>query len=193
MISVLIPSRGLLHSETVEAVDRELMGIEHHPVLYTHDESIPDCFNILSERFLETDSEFAWFVEEDVVPPKGSLDALLGYLDRGFDISFINYPLVKFKSGKCYKYFQGHIIWTGMGCTLIRRKVFEKLSKPWFLDGHSLVALHAGSSTAAWSLELRKNPKITYGGQDVYFCTNAFFNGFTLGVVPHIECKHLVA
>ncbi len=192
MIVTLIPSRGLLHSETVEAVDRELMDVEHYPTQYTHDKPIPDCFNILSEKFLDTEADYAWFVEEDVVPPKGALKKLLEYMDTGYDISFINYPLVKFNGELCYKYFQGHVVWTGLGCTLIKRKIFEKLSSPWFLDGHSLVAIMSGSAQTSWRLELRKNPKVVYGGQDIYFCTNAFLSGFKIGVVPNTVCEHLL-
>ena len=192
MITALVPSRGLLHTETVEAIDRELMGFEHHPTQYTHDKPIPDCFNYLSEKFLETDAKYAWFVEEDVVPPEGALKKLVDYMETGYDISFINYPLVKFNGEKCYKYFQGHIVWTGLGCTLVKREVFEKLKAPRFMGGYSLVAIMSGSAQTHWRIELRPNSKVIYGGQDVYFCTNAFLSGFKIGVVPNVECQHLL-
>ncbi len=191
MISALVPSRGLLHSRTVEALDRELSGVEHNPILYTHNEPIPDCFNSLSERFMDTDSDLAWFVEEDVVPPRGALKALLELLGPDVDVSFVNYPLIKFKNAACYKFFQGDLIWTGLGCTLVKRKIFEALPRPWFLDKHSLVAICTGSAQKEWKLELRENKDVVYGGQDIYFFGRAYLQGFRIGVVPHMECKHL--
>jgi len=192
VIAALLPSRGLVHSRTVEAVDRELMDTDSK-VFYTHDKPIPDCFNILSEKFLDSGADFAWFVEEDVVPPEGALKSLLALLESGKSISFINYPLIKFNNAICYKFFQDEVVWTGMGCTLVKREVFEKLERPWFKDKHSLVAIMSGSAQRDYRLELRENKDIIYGGQDVYFCSKAFFKGFRIGIVEDLECEHLCA
>ena len=186
-IALLQPSRGILASEMAEAVDRELSGY-WHVRFYTHDLPIPDCFNSLGNLFLESGAELAWFVEEDVIPPQGSLEKLLA-LDT--DIAFVDYPLVKFPTKQCFFELNGRVVWVGLGCTLIRRRVFEALSDPWFESGHSLVGHHSGSASNGWVYNLRPDPRIKYGGQDVYFCSRAVAEGFDIGVVDGLVCQHL--
>ena len=86
------------------------------------------------------------------------------------------------------------IIWTGLGCTLIRRKIFEELEKPWFRTDMEAVAVHEGSSSSGYRLHLRPRTLpalVGYGGQDLYFCAKAVISGFTIGEVIGVLAEHL--
>jgi len=186
MLAVLLPSRGLIRTRVIEALENELHGIRHKK-FYTHAQPIPDCFNHLSEAALAYKTvTHLWFVEEDVVPPPGSLKKLLGLRT---DIAFVNYPIIKFPNPHCYKHFQGILIWVGLGCTLVRRRVFTTLEQPWFKANCRLKARHSGSASKDWTLELVEEER-EYGGQDIYFCTKAREAGYTMGIVPDMNCDH---
>ena len=190
-IAVLIPTRGLHYTESLDSVMRSLAEVDFHwPFLLTWKEAIPFCFETLAERFMnETDSSHAWFVEEDMVIPQGGLDAMLA-LDS--DIAVINYPS-KTSGCPCGQdtLFPGSGIlaaWTG--CMLIKRAVFQQLVRPWFRADQAIALVHSGSACKEKYLEFTKRP-YDYGGQDLYFIAKAQMAGFKLGVVPEMLCGHL--
>src|SRR5690606_6226388 len=118
-VVVCIPSRGILVAEVIDRLLKE-------PVagwLLTHNLPIPDCFNRLSEDFLQTAGDYAWFVEEDTVPPPNALQSML---ELDCDIATIRYWL-KAGSWSIGGYLNGQPGWVGMGCTLVKRRVFEQL------------------------------------------------------------------
>lgn len=191
MLAVLLPSRGLVHSRVIEALDRELKGVLHKR-FYTHNQPIPDCFTQLVENSLR-DGPFThfWFVEEDIVPPSGALQSLY---KLNTDIAFVDYPLVKFPAEHCFKVIQGKLVWVGLGCTLVKRQVFTEMELPWFDCGYNLVAIFEGSSHKSYRLDLQpksREKNKNYGGQDIYFCAKAFFSGYTIDIVPKVQCEHL--
>lgn len=172
----------------MESVDANLEGHDHVK-LYSHDLPIPESFNELVERFLETDQEFAWFVEEDVVPPANALSLMVSEESA---ISFVDYPLKNKPNRPCYGVYRGRLIWVGLGCTLVRRSVFEKLKKPWFETQWKYVAVHTGSAAKDHVVQIMEDPFRPYGGQDLFFCYNALKEGFDIRVVMGLRCKHPV-
>lgn len=138
---------------------------------------IPDCENVPLERALADGCSHFWFIEDDTVPPVGALDKLL---HAEGDIAAIDYGVNGWgciARGK----IDGEVKWCGLGCTLVKRRVFEALEKPYFRD----------------DMQLRLNdmqwipaPKNRYGGQDIWFCCKAREKGFKIVQIQG-ECRHL--
>ena len=76
--AVCIPSRGTIHSRTIETVmanvaDAERAGHVFCGLVLTHDLPIPDCDEVVAQRGMDSGADALWFVEEDVVPPDHAL------------------------------------------------------------------------------------------------------------------------
>lgn len=96
--------------------------------------------NTILGGFLEGDSEWLWFLDDDTVPPKGALSQLLSlekeavggvYVqDKGHcpPIAYLRQPNGLYAA--IWQYPHGAIMQIdsiGMGCTLVHRSVFEKI------------------------------------------------------------------
>lgn len=178
MIALAVPSRGLIFTQVSEALEREC---SFHDVraYYSYDKAIPGAHNSLVEQIISDEKVYGkfthiWFVEEDTVPPVDSLSDLLA-ADSG--ISFIDYGV----SGWSCSARQGNeILWCGLGCTLIKREVFDAVAYPWFRSDKTL-------RLNDWKWV--ENPS-KYGGQDIWFCRQAVEKGYTIKEVEG-ECVHL--
>jgi len=191
-IAVLMPSRGVLAGKTMEAVLRALRGYQHD-IFWTHGLPLPECFNALSKRVLDGDYTHGLFAEEDVVIPENALALML---EVNTDITAINYEIrvphtPEGRRPLSSYYYMGELLWLSLGCTLIRREVFEKMPAPWFEVDKHIVAINDGSKPNGWRLGTRPRDPKEYGGQDSYFCYKALQLGFTLGEVPDVLCEHL--
>ena len=176
MIGVILPSRGLMFAEVIESLFDNLQGYDYrvYPAIGLR---IPDCENVPVEKALADGCSSLWFIEDDTVPPKGALEKLL---NAEGDIAAIDYGVNGWgciTRGK----IDGEIKWCGLGCTLVKRRVFEALEKPYFRD----------------DLQLRLNdmtwipaPENRYGGQDIWFSCKAREKGFKIVQIQG-ECKHL--
>lgn len=192
--AILIPSRGLVHSRTAEAV---LANIDHSEKVagctgwfFTHDLPIPDCDEKVAEMGMATNADLLWFIEEDVIPPQDALERSLALLDEGWDVAAVDYPVGSPESGwGCLvRDGKGDIEWCGLGCTLIRREVFEKLARPWFSTDWQYIDYHTGNG---W--EKRPSPtdnRRRFGQQDIYFCMALRAAGFRIGQVPGLTAGH---
>jgi hypothetical protein len=176
VIGVVLPSRGLLFAEVIESLLDNLQGYNWKPY-QAIGLRIPDCENVPVEQALNDGCSHLWFIEDDTVPPKGALEKLL-HADG--DIAAIDYGV---NGWGCITRgrIDGEIKWCGLGCTLVKRGVFEALEKPYFRD----------------DLQLRLNdmqwipaPENRYGGQDIWFSCKAREKGFKIVQVQG-ECKHL--
>lgn len=188
-VAILTPSRGLIHSRTVEAVlaaqafTRDL--VEYRGWHITHDLPIPDAHEHLAADGLATGADYLWFVEEDVVPP---VDALLCLLNRqlqtGAGIVFLDYPVGEQPTRSAILRQpdgSNSILYGGLGCTLIHRSVLEALPRPWFETAHEY-RLTRDAATGRYTLTETDVP-CAYGGLDVTFCRRALAQGFTLAAV----------
>ena len=192
---VVTPSRGLVHSRTVESVmanvaDAQAAGHEFRGWRLSHALPIPDCHQDVAEQGLATGADALWFVEEDVIPPAGALLALFDAL-RAYEVAAIDYPV--WNGGKHWSCIcrsrdggpnerpsTGPIRYTGLGCTLVRRSLFGRLNPPWFRSDMQFQILRVGNTT-----ELVQKPvAYEYGGQDIYFAYRALEAGMTIGEVP---------
>lgn len=180
---VVTPSRGLIHSRTVAAVmanveQAEAGGHASRGWRLTHDLPIPACHEQVAEAGLATGADALWFVEEDVVPPDGALCALL---DSDQPLAVVDYPVGEHPTQNCaYHAPSGEPLWCGLGCTLIRREVLERLERPWFRTDITYTFRRSGSST-----ELIPTAAVKpYGGQDIAFARAAITAGYHIAEVP---------
>lgn len=174
MISILVASRGLVFTETDILIDKVVNHFDSQ-VFRTYDKKIPDAQNYLVEEALKTEASMFLFLEEDNVP---TLEQVVEMVNRNVDICFVDYGVAGWSCSARNK--KGEILWCGLGTTLIKRKVFEKLDRPWFRIDKSL--------------RLNDNKWIDvpmkYGGHDIWFFVKARELGFKITQVEG-EADHL--
>src|SRR3990167_8392426 len=174
MIGIILPTRGLLFSEVLEGVEKNRKNYETE-LFISSNLPIPEAQNHLVAQALANSSiTHLWMVEEDTVPSAGALEKLL---QSNEDIIAIDYGVAGWSC--IAKDKTGGILWCGLGCTLIKRAVFEALEKPWFRTDKSL-------RLNDW--QWIDNPA-KYGTLDIWFCTKAKEAGFKIKQVKG-ECKH---
>ena len=174
MITILIATRGMIFTEVDKAID-EIKERFDCKVIRTYDKKIPDAQNWLVEEALKTSAEFFLFIEEDVVVP---IERVVEMINRDVDIAFIDYGVNGWSCSA--KDDSGKILWCGLGATLIKRKVFEKVEKPWFRTDKTL---------RLNDMQWVDNPS-KYGGLDIWFFTKAREAGFSISQITG-ECRHL--
>lgn len=181
-ITVIIPTRGFVVAQCISSVLSSLKSspLTSHIVFHTGD-TIPDCFNKPIETALH-DSDYIWLVEEDVEVPLFGLSSMLA-LDA--DIVAVDYP---FPNGSgCVAWYNGTPMWTGTGCTLIKKRVFEMMPKPWFRTDIEYIIENNGR----FREKRIDNPGYkSYGGHDIRFGLMAHKLGLTIKVVPAMTAKH---
>lgn len=143
--------------------------------------------NLIADRFLrETTASHLLFWDDDVLVPSGALFQLLEadapivsgfYTSRMPPVQPIAYkriakaghhyqPIMPVKPGKFL------VDGCGAGFLLIRREVFERLSRPWF---QFLCGRKKGSNVS----------------EDFYFCEKAIKAGFQIVVDSRVSCGHV--
>ena len=182
-----IPTRGLVFTQCPEAVlqNFEEIGQEPH-ILFTHNQPIPEAHNSLAMAVLgDVDASHAWFVEEDHAPLADTLKKLLEWDD---DIVTVHYKA----GGQDVVHYMadGSVAWAGLGCTLIKRKVFEGMAYPYFRSDKDFTIITNGKGEVIGFSELEvKSPK-RYGKHDIYFYLMAGNLGFSITTLDR-WCSHL--
>lgn len=183
MIAILLATRGLVFSKVIEAIERERNSINEKTILYiSTDKPIPDAQNFLvTEALKNQEVTSLLFVEEDTVPIAGALDKLLA-MDSS--IACIDYGVSGW--GCVTRDIRNKILWCGLGCTLVKREVFEKLEYPYFRTDKTLRL-----NDWKW-VDLPKDyqEKKQYGSLDIWFFTQAREQGFDIVQIDG-ECQHL--
>lgn len=141
------------------------------------------CRNLCVESLLRSQHSHIFFIDSDVVPPVGCLEAMLA-VNRPIVCGI--YPLqlegelctsvarkiapneYGFYSEYPSKPFEADA--AGMGCCLIKREVFYRISSPWF----QFVPREDGHQT----------------GEDIYFFEKCALEGIRPLVIPQILCSH---
>lgn len=182
-IAIALPSRGLMHSRTVESLFIALSHVDVPVSLYfSHDNKIPDCFNVPLYKALERlDITHLMIIEEDMfVPP----DVFIKFLDaiETSDIAYYDYPVTQ-----KYPVTQQHGGYTlsGTGLIMFRRKVAEQLL-PFRVDTEYTLN--------PWGAQPIPKDRPVYGKHDIDFFVRAQDAGFKLrlvGKTKHFKVREL--
>ena len=179
-IGIILPTRGLVFTKTEEAIE-ELRKGENVKVYRSHDLIIPDGHNQLARQAFQEGCDSLFFIEEDTVP---STEALEKLLQANSYIACIDYGVAGW--GCVTKNPKGEILWCGLGCTLVKREVFDKMEYPYFRADMTL-------RLNDWTWQKLPDDYIKtkqYGSLDIWFCCEARRLGFTIVQVSG-ECEHL--
>lgn len=175
-IGVVLPSRGMIFTEVMDSLLKELNGYDYK-IYMSWAKHIPDSHNNLTLEALNGGADYILFIEEDVIIPQGSLEKMIGV----GDIVAVDYGVNGYS---CITTYQGENMWCGVGCTLVKREVFEALEYPYFRSDKALLLndwpeikwINAGEQA--------------YGGHDIYFCIKAREKGFKI-IKAEGEARHL--
>ena len=173
-IAVLLPSRGLVFSQTIGEVLREVAPFSYQ-IFFSHSRPIPEAFNEPMDKILRGSFDYVWIVEEDMVLPKGILKELL---DLNQPIATMDYPAVE--GVMCVQRDQdGNVEYTGTGCLLIERGVLELVKKPIFSTDHIW-------GTDGKYLGKRDPREKVYGQHDIHFFKQIKELGIPIGVTKTV-------
>lgn len=179
-IGIIIPTRGLVYTKVEEAI--EGLRDSRVKVYRSNGLPIPDGHNQLTRQALEEGCDLIFYIEEDTVPPP---DALKKLMQTDSDIACIDYGVQGW--GCVTRSPKGEILWCGLGCTLVKREVFEKMTYPYFRADMTL-------RLNDWTWQKLPDEYIKtkqYGSLDIWFCDQARKLGFTItqaeGEAEHLE------
>lgn len=167
-VAVILPSRGLIFSETGDEIMQNVKGIDR-VFFFAHRQPIPEAFEKPTNRALLDDSvTHLWYVEDDMVLPPDTLKKMLK-MDKA--VVTADYPVNKNGRGSVFT-VDKRVIFCGTGCLLVKREVFDELKSPYF------------RTDIRWNIKNYKDfIKITrvktgeiegYGLHDVNFCLNLY-------------------
>lgn len=189
-VGIILPSRGLIFAEVIKSIEEQRTPSILTQYFISTDKTIPDCLNTLVDEALESRFDYLLFVEEDTVPPKGSIAAMVD-LARKADAPLcvcIDYPLYNGASSIWTSKKTGEIVFCGFGCTLVDTRIFEKLQKPYFrTDMELMMGEGADGNETRW----QETKRAGYGRHDIYFFKTLTEAGFKICVLPGVVGKHL--
>ena len=186
-VFLAIPCLGEVRWETALAV--QVLVARHQPhveVCYLSNVPIEMARDVLVSRFLATAHQTLFFLDSDIRPAEGFLDLV----DRRLDVVAGWCPVMSRDFGLYPNLFRRSVgggfqpCWeeskdlievdaVGMGCTLIRRGVFERLSRPYFPFQHD------AADPERWT------------GEDMAFCNKVRAAGLKIHAAPWMKCGHM--
>ena len=164
-----IPTRGLVFSKTIDSVLRN----QPDYILFAHSKPVPDAYNYLVDRFLDSRASHLWLIDDDMLLPSTILDDLLS---EDVDVAFSDYPLETGLSANDEQ------LYGGLGCVLVKRRVFESGIRFRTDKGYVLPDMKP----------ISRDPN-KHGGQDVDFYVQAKEAGFIIrkrGLVDHLRIEN---
>jgi hypothetical protein len=172
MIAVCIPSRGLIHSRTIEHINNNLQGRDYR-LYMSHDLPIPDCFNKIAEEALRDEPSHIWFVEEDMGFPDKILESMMQFIPE-HDAVVVDYPITDELMGGKYRP-DGKLDYAGMGCMLVSADALSATlpfssSYDYRVDGDEAYKIHPDAQV--------------YGKQDIHFYKQLHNKGYSIAVCP---------
>lgn len=186
-IAVILPSRGLMFSETADELLQNLEGYDYD-IFFAHGLPIPQCFENPLTEALQGSYSHIWIVEDDMILPNDTLDSML-VMDS--PVVTMDYPVDKKGQGVVFADKAGRVVFTGTGCLLVKRQVFNKLSKPYFRTD-----IKWGITNYGKFIRLTANtmPNLEgYGLQDVTFGLKLWKAEIPISVAGKIGQRKLIA
>ena len=175
-VAVILPSRGLMFSQTAEEILNNLKGVPHK-IFFSHRKPIPECFewpttNALADRTIT----HLWFVEDDMILRPNTLQKLL---EENANAVTADYPVTKDGKGSVFYDKGKNVVFCGTGCLLVKRSVFDNLKTPYFTNKVVWNILNYGESIKVVGNEGESG----YGTHDVTFSIKLWNNGVKIKVV----------
>lgn len=174
-VAVILPSRGLIFSQTAQEILDNVRSIEHK-FYFSHRQPLPQCFEEPVNRALrDEDITHLWLVEDDMVLPPDTLQKMLE-MDKA--VVTANYPTTK-RGDASVLTIKGRIIYGGTGCTLVKRGVFDELKTPYFRSDIMWIPKNYGDCIKFTGVQNAEHKG--YGLHDVNF----FINLYRLDIPVH--------
>lgn len=162
-LAVVLPSRGLMFSETFEELLRELEGFNYE-IFWAHSKTLPECFNEPTERALADQDVFAvLFVEDDMIIPKGILKKMFA---AKYPVVALDYPFQQNGDSTCLHDPKGYAFWTGTGFLLASKSVLMQMERPIWRTDTTFDPFVDTDTIHFWP---RKLNKVFYGLHDLRF------------------------
>ena len=183
-IGVVIASRGTMFSRTMESVFRNIKGFNFE-LYMAHGLTIPDCFNVPLEKALDDGCDWIWFVEEDMFIPDGTLKKMFNIQNP---VVTVDYADRRTGVPLAFRDNLENIVFSGMGCMLIKREVFERMEKPYLRQ-----VVFWKKTEDNGDIWLEPHPEIKtemYGQQDIYLCWAIKRAGYYIAELPNANIGH---
>lgn len=178
-IAVILPSRGLIFSETADELLQNLTGFDYD-IFFSHDNPIPLCFEKPLRTALRGSYTHIWFVEDDMILP---YDVLQTMLDADVPVATYDYPVTKSGQGAVLSDAEGRVVFCGTGCMLVKRGVFDKLRKPYFRTDVRWNAINYGKFVRLTAMQINNPSLPAYGLHDTNFGIKLWQAGIPISVV----------
>lgn len=176
-LGVVLPSRGLLFSESFEELLRELKPFDYK-IYFSHGKPIPDCFNDPLEKALKDPNvTHILFCEDDMALPEGILQKML---DLNVPATALDYPFKNDGEATILHDPDGLAIYSGTGFLLVWREILDKMPKPIFRTDLAWDTRIQKGTLYMWPRDVRKVK--TYGLHDINFGLTLWTNG--MAIVP---------
>lgn len=185
-VAIILPSRGLIFSRTAEEIHTNYRDV-HSKFFFAHRLPLPLCFEVPTMQALaDPEITHLWFVEEDMVLPPNILRLML---EAEQPVVTCDYPVTKEGKGAVF-IVGGEVIYTGTGCLLVERSVFEQLQKPYFRSDIRWSPLNYGKTV---KLVGSMYDDTGYGLHDVTFGIKLYKAGIPIVVLDRVGQRKLVA
>ncbi len=190
-IAVILPSRGLMMSQTADELLQNLQGYDYD-IYFAHGLPIPLCFERPLRRALKSSEDYThiWFVEDDMKLPESTLESML-VADK--DIVAMDYPVSREGQGSVFYNAEGEVIFTGTGCLLVKREVFDALDKPYFRTDIRWNAVNYGDFIRMTASSITNPTLEGYGLHDTNFGIKLREAGYSTFIAGTIGQRKLIS
>lgn len=178
-LAVIVPSRGLMMSETLDDLLRELNDYGgDYQIFWSHERPLPECFTIPTEQALQDPDVFAVLIaEDDMILPKGILKEMFA---QNYPAVALDYPFQQQGDATVLHDPQGMAFWTGTGFLLVARQVLENIPKPIWRTDRTFDPFIDKDTLHFWP---RKLDKVHYGLHDLNFGLVCYSAGMPIMVM----------
>jgi hypothetical protein len=172
---VILPSRGLIFSQTADEILQNLKGIPHK-FFFSHRKPLPQCFEEpVNEALKDPSITHLWLIEDDMkLPP----DTLKKMLEADANVITCDYPITKQGRGSVFYDPAGNVVFCGTGCLLVAKEVFLNLKTPYFTDQIRWNLLNYGDTIKL--VGSKNNKGEGYGLHDITFCLKLWKQGIKI-------------